>query len=283
MPNSFLLRRQANAQCAKLARSLFVGVLWSLSAAGAFAQTLTITSDPAALARAAIGNEPGSASVAVWRAGRIDVATVRNAASPPAAPIAAAAAEDLAPLYEIGSISKLFTGLLLAQAVEQGDLQLTDTLGTLLRGKVEFSSPEVAAITLQQLVTHGSCLPRQFGNVRGNDAIVAQITKATRAEMWAALGAQKLARAGPCPALYSNYGMSVLAEVVSLRYGKPWPDLVRERITAPAGMTDTQVQLGDKAGRFVAAYAGRASATAWDMDTFVGAGGLRSRDRKSVV
>ena len=136
--------------------------------------------------------------------------------------------------------------------------------------------PEPITITLQQLVTHGSCLPRQFGNVRGNDAVVAQITKATRAELWAALGAQKLARAGPCPALYSNYGMSVLAEVIALRYGKPWPDLVRERITAPLGMTDTQVQLGDKAGRVVAAYAGRASAAAWDMDAFVGAGGLRS-------
>ena len=269
-PHQHLARR------ARVACSSLIAGLWFLFVSCALAQTLNIASDPAALAKAALGNEPGSASVAVWRAGRIEVANVHNAASLPTAPANAGVTEDLAPLYEIGSISKVFTGLLLAQAVEQGDLQLTDTLGTLLRGTVVFSSPEVAAITLQQLVTHGSCLPRQFGNVRGNDAIVAQITKATRAEMWAALGAQKLGRAGPCPALYSNYGMSVLAEVLSLRYGKPWPDLVRERITAPAAMSDTQVQLGDKAGRFVAAYAGRSSAAAWDMDAFVGAGGLRS-------
>ncbi|MEO6625128.1 MAG: serine hydrolase domain-containing protein, partial [Burkholderiaceae bacterium] len=240
------------------------------------AQTLSLASDPAALAKAALGSEPGSASVAVWRDGRIDAATVRNPAAQPVAAPTVPPVEDLAPLYEIGSISKLFTGLLLAQAVEQGDLQLSDTLGTVLRGQVEFSSPDVAAITLQQLVTHGSCLPRQFGNLRGGEAIAAQITKATRAEMWAALAAQKMAKAGPCAALYSNYGMSVLAEALSVRYGKPWSDLVRERITQPLAMADTQVVLGDKAPRFVAAYAGRATTGPWDMQAFVGAGGLRS-------
>lgn len=253
-------------------RVLLSGLLACLATVGASAIALDLGIPPAELARLALGNEPGSASVAVWRSGRLDVATVRNAAIP----AAGAAAEDLAPLYEIGSISKLFTGLLLAQAVERGELQLNDTLGTVLRTQVEFSAPEVAAITLQQLVTHTACLPRQFGNVRGGDAIVAQITNATRAELWAALSAQKLPKAGPCPALYSNYGMSVLAEALSVRYDKPWPELVRERITAPLAMADTQVQLADKGARFVAAYAGRLPTGPWEMQAFAGAGGLRS-------
>lgn len=247
-------------------------VAW-LFASCAIAQSLSIGSDPAALAKAALGNEPGSASVAVWRDGRIEVATVRN---PGAQTAPAPATDDLAPMYEIGSISKVFTGLLLAQAVERGDLQLGDTIGTLLRGHVVFASTDSAAITLQQLVTHSSCLPRQFGNVRGGDAIVAQITKAERAGLLAALAAQTLAKAGSCAALYSNYGVAVLGEVLSLRYGKPWAELVRERITAPLGMADTQVQLGDKAARLVAAYAGQSPTAAWDMQVYVGAGGLRS-------
>jgi len=167
-----------------------------LFATCALAQPLTIASDPSALARAAIGSEPGSASVAISRAGRVDVATVRDRAFA-CAPSAATDSEDLAPLYEIGSISKVLTGLLLAQAVERDDLRLTDTLGTLLDGVVVFVSSDVAAITLQQLVTHSSCLPRQFGSLPGADAIVAQITQASRTELWAALAAQTLARAGP--------------------------------------------------------------------------------------
>ena len=257
---------------------LLVGLL-CLASIGRLAFALDLGSPPAELARLALGNEPGSASVAVWRNGRLDAATVRNAAtaaSSPAGMSGAAVVEDLAPLYEIGSISKLFTGLLLAQAVEQGDLQLGDTLGSVLKDQVQFSSPEVAAITLQQLVTHGSCLPRQFGNVRFGDAMVAQIIKATRAELWAALAAQAIPKAGPCPASYSNYGMSVLAEALSVRYGKPWPDLVRERITLALALADTQVVLGDKAPRFVAAYAGKSPTGPWELQAFVGAGGLRS-------
>lgn len=253
-----------------------LGALVCLAGICRLALALDLGTPPGELARMALGGEPGSASVAVWRGAQLGVATVRSGTAPASGAAGAAGVEDLAPLYEIGSISKLFTGLLLAQAVEQGDLQLSDTLGSVLQGQVQFSSTEVAAITLQQLVTHGSCLPRQFGNVRGGDAIVAQITKATRAELWAALSAQKLTKAGPCPALYSNYGMSVLAEALSVRYGKPWPELVRERITAPLAMADTQVQLADKGARFVAAYAGRTPTGPWDMQAFVGAGGLRS-------
>lgn len=63
-------------------------------------------------------------------------------------------------LFEIGSISKVFTGLLLAQAVEEGELSLDDSLGKLLAGTVSFQPSATAAISLRQMITHSSCLLR---------------------------------------------------------------------------------------------------------------------------
>ncbi len=255
-------------------RGAIAALLGLALAVGVHAQLLSIRSEPAALARAALGPEPGSASVAVWRDGRLSVATLRRAPDA-AAPVELPPAELLA-LFEIGSISKVFTGVLLAQAVEKGELSLDDNLGQLLKGKVVFSSGEVAAITLRQLVTHSSCLPRQFGELRQGPAIVAQIRSASRSALWAALASQKLTRQGPCPALYSNYGMAVIGELLSERYGKPWSELVRDNITVPLGMADTVQHMGDKTARFAAALDGKLPAPAWDMEAFAGAGALRS-------
>ena len=254
-------------------RLVTAGLLAWLLVWTAHAQTFSIGSAPAALASAVLGPEPGFASVAVWHDGKLGLATVRRT---PGAASATPLAGNAAPLFEIGSISKVFTGVLLAQAVEKGELGLDDTLGNLLKGKVDFSSADVAAITLRQLMTHSSCLPRQFGSLRGGAAIVAQIREANRAALWAALASQKLPGKGPCPALYSNYGVAVVGEVLSDHFGKPWSVLVRDNIALPLGMADTVQHLGDKAPRFAPAFDGQLPTTAWDMDAFAGAGALRS-------
>jgi len=73
-----------------------------------------------------------------------------------------AAGHDAVPaeqvIFEIGSISKVFTGLLLADAVETGKLGLDDTLAQRL--PVTFADPVTGAVTLEQLATHTSCPPR---------------------------------------------------------------------------------------------------------------------------
>src|SRR5579863_6185280 len=66
-------------------------------------------------------------------------------------------------IFEIGSISKVFTGLLLADAVLDGKLSLDDTLAQRL--PVKFQDPTVGAVTLKQLATHTSCLPRLPDNL----------------------------------------------------------------------------------------------------------------------
>src|SRR5436309_8437221 len=87
-------------------------------------------------------------------------------------PFAAGHAEVAAQktLFEIGSISKVFTAILLADAVAEGKLSLGDTLAKRL--PVKFADPATGAVTLRQLGTHTSCLPRlpdNIGNANPDD------------------------------------------------------------------------------------------------------------------
>ena len=232
-----------------------------LSAAAA--EPLTIHSDPDLIAAKALGARKGTAVAGVWRDGAAVYGHAEHdAVAPPQ------------PLYEIGSISKVFTGLLLAQAVERGDFALDDNLGQLLKGEVALH-PEVAAITLRQLVTHSSCLPRMPANFKGV-GLGNPYAEYSRADMWSALADLKLPHAAPCAAEYSNLGFALVGELLSRRYGKPWEQLVRENITGPLGMRDTQQHLGDKAARLAAAYRGSEAAVHWDFQAFAGAGSLTS-------
>ena len=219
----------------------------------------TLASPPPELARAALGDLRGSISVGVWRDGKANFAG------------------DSAALFEIGSISKVFTGVLLAQAVERGDLSLDDTLGKLLAGKVaSFTSDKVTAVTLRQLVTHTSCMPRLPADFQGRSDKADPYRNYDRARLWKAVASMTFDATPPCAASYSNLGVGLPGELLSERYGQPWETLVRERITGPLGMHDTVVTLGDKAPRLAPAFVGGRPTPPWEMAAFVGAGGLRS-------
>lgn len=225
------------------------------------------------LARDALGSRPGMAVVGAWREGRASYAGAssgKGIATP-------AASGPGATLFEIGSISKVFTGLLLAQAVEAGDLSLDDTVGRVLQGQVDFTHRDTGAITLRQLVTHTSCLPRlppdfrQHGYVRQDP-----YRTYDRARLWTMLGNLKLEHGAPCDASYSNLGFAVLGEILAHRYGKQWAELVRERITEPLAMRNTLQALGPEAARLAPGFDGEAPAGPWEMLAFAGAGALRS-------
>lgn len=231
-----------------------------------------LASPPELVAREALGGKPGVAVAATWRAGKAAYAGFDGTTTLPASAVSG----ETATLFEIGSISKVFTGLLLAQAVEAGELRLEDTLGSVLQGKVSFAHPETAAITLRQLVTHTSCLPRLPTDFRKDYVRDEPYATYGLARMWNALAAQKLAQAPPCDGSYSNFGMAVLGEVLAERYGKSWEALVRERITTPLGMRNTMQTLGPHAARMAQAFAGERRVPLWDMQAFAGAGALRS-------
>ena len=257
-------------------------LLFALLCAMANAQPQNF-SDPAKLANIALGDEQGSVAVGVLQGGASRLAflnrTGKNAAvatSADGSPIATPAKATQEQLFEIGSITKVFTGLLLAQAVEKGDLSLDDSLGKLLAGTVSFQSSATAAITLRQLITHSSCLPRSPPGMSASLALADPYASFTRSELWADLSSLRLESSPPCAAVYSNLGLGLAGELLSRHYNKPWADLVSERITQPLGMNDTVQTLGNKAPRFAQGFNNQAKVAGWEFKAMAGAGALRS-------
>lgn len=251
----------------------------------AAAAPLGMESSPDTVARAVLGERPGAVAVGLWRNEKAVYAELRRRGAGEAV---VSEPEGVAQLFEIGSITKVFSGLLLAQAVERGDFVLDDTLGKLLpsllaapQAKALKLSPEVAAITLRQLVTHTSCLPHMPANFPDLDAANAY-PGYNRAMMLAELSARKQKR-GPCAAEYSNFGFAVLGELLSLRDGQPWETLAVERIIKPLGMRGTYQHVPEQSPRMAPPFSGDTSASLWEFDAFAGAGSLRSTARDMLV
>lgn len=177
-------------------------------------------------------------------------------------------------LFEIGSISKVFTGILLADAVQAGKLGLDDTLAQRL--PVKLADPATGAVTLRQLASHTSCLPRLPDNllsVAGNDPYAPYDNRA----LFEYLASAKLAGKPPCAASYSNLAFGILGVVLETAWGKPWADLVREKIAVPLGMTDTVQELSEaQRSRFAEPWNGAERAYPWTFKAMAGAGALRS-------
>lgn len=141
--------------------------------------------------------------------------------------------------FEIGSITKTMTGLMLAQLVEEGSLSAETTVSDILGDRAV--STEVADVQLRELATHTSGLPRLAQNklVQIMFSGVAKIDpyRSTPEEtVNSALGASLNGRGKYA---YSNLGTSFEGQLLALHTGKPWEDMLQERILGPLEMTSS--------------------------------------------
>ena len=189
---------------------------------------------------------------------------------------AGAQAPDGDTVYEIGSISKTMTALLLAQAVQQGQLQLDQPVSALLPA---YTVPafDGQAITLRDLATQTSGLPRLPANLapqRPDNPYAGY----TAADLRTFLAGYRLTRKPGAVYEYSNLGYGLLGVALAGQAGKPYGELVRERIAAPLGMRDTAIALTPALRARLApgtTAAGQPAAN-WDFDAIAGAGAVRS-------
>jgi len=179
-------------------------------------------------------------------------------------------------IFEIGSITKVFTSLLLADAVQRHEVALTDPIAKYLPSSVNM--PERGrAITLQDLATHTSGLPRLPGNMKPRDAMNPYADYSVE-QLYQFLSSFQPSREPGAMYEYSNLGGGLLGHVLALRAQTDYPSLVRARVTSPLGMTSTAVALPPE---LEARLAKGHSATLqpvpnWDLPTLAGAGALRS-------
>jgi serine-type D-Ala-D-Ala carboxypeptidase/endopeptidase len=177
-------------------------------------------------------------------------------------------------LFEIGSISKVFTGLLLADAVVEGKLKLSDTLAARL--PVKIMDPATGGITLQQLASHTSCLLRMQADPRTGDDADPYAGYDERA-LFAYLEGAKLDGHPPCESADSNLAFAILGVVLERTYQQPWAALVHAKITGPLGMADTVQELSaEQRARLAAPWEGDKPGHEWNCKAFAGAGGLHS-------
>lgn len=179
-------------------------------------------------------------------------------------------------VYEIGSITKTFTGILLADMVLNGELRLESTIGEVLPEAKDY--PEsVLNITLEQIATHSSGLPRLPSNLflTVKDPANPYATY-TPEHLDAFLRAYKPASADPKPE-YSNLGFGLLGRILAAKAGKDYEALITERVLTPLGMRDTVITLTDSHRRRLApGHADGKPVSNWDLPTLAGAGALRS-------
>lgn len=180
-------------------------------------------------------------------------------------------------VFEIGSISKVFTAILLADMVRRNEVRLEDPIQLLLPESVRVPCRDGTEISLYHLATHTSGLPRMPTNLSPSDPSN-PYKNYTVDQMYECLGDTVLDSKPGTQAAYSNLGVGLLGHALGLCAESDYETLVRERIAKPLGMKDTMIALGpDQAKRLAPGHTHALQpASNWELSTLAGAGALRS-------
>jgi serine-type D-Ala-D-Ala carboxypeptidase/endopeptidase len=141
--------------------------------------------------------------------------------------------------FELASLSKVFTGLVLADMVRRGEVGLTDPVARYLPHGMTAPSWRGREITLHDLATHTSGLPAWPPDAPTLDD--PRLEAYSIDQLFLALSTFRLTR--PIGTFeYGNWDLAVLAQVLALRAGTSFDALVEQRVTRPLGMANTAVE-----------------------------------------
>jgi len=187
--------------------------------------------------------------------------------------------ESLTPdtIFEIGSITKTMTAALLADASLSGEVALDDPVQQYLPDDVTIAVVGERPITLEDLATHRSGMPRMPADFAPANA-AAPYDDYDQQKLWTSINRMQPARAPGVAAEYSNFGMALLGEILARASGESYRDLITAKILAPLGMTSSDTVL-TPALRARAARGYRIDGMPspyWALDAFAGAGAVYS-------
>ncbi len=180
-------------------------------------------------------------------------------------------------IFEIGSMTKVFTSLVLMDMARKGEVSVSDPVAKYLPRGVKMPGRNGKSITLQDLATQSSGLPRMPNNFNPKDP-ANPYADYTPDLLYAFLSGYKLTRDIGSQFEYSNLGVGLLGHALSLRAGVDYESMVRSRVLDPLHMGDTRIILtpGMKARLAAGHGPGLEPARNWDLDALAGAGALRS-------
>jgi D-alanyl-D-alanine-carboxypeptidase/D-alanyl-D-alanine-endopeptidase len=180
-------------------------------------------------------------------------------------------------VFEIGSVGKVFTALLLADMVQRGEVALNDPVAMYLPPDVKVPQFGGRSITLLDLATHTSGLPRLPTNFAPRDPSNPYADYSV-AQLHSFLSGYELTRGIGAQYAYSNLGYGLLGHVLARRAGMDYEALVKSRIAVPLGLSSTAMNLPSSlAARLAVGHNETLQPVPnWDDTTLAGAGSLRS-------
>jgi CubicO group peptidase (beta-lactamase class C family) len=182
-------------------------------------------------------------------------------------------------LFEIGSITKLFTALLLSDMANRGEVRLDEPVAELLPAGTRVPVRDGKAITLRDLASHYSGLPRVATNGDPPDRSGGPYAAYSAERLYEFLASHELARTPGDSFAYSNVGAGLLGHALVLRAGaSDYESLIRARILNPLRMDDTVIAIPSRLAANVASgHDDSLEPTSdWTFDVLAGTGALRS-------
>ena len=182
-------------------------------------------------------------------------------------------------IYEIGSVSKTFTAILLADAFKKNKIKLTDEVNKYLPDSIPALQQENKPVTIQMLINHSSAIPRMPDNFMQPDIDEDNPYKMyDKQDLFSYLKNLQLKRAPGKTYEYSNTAVGLLGVILENIYKKSYNELISDVICKPLGLTDTkQLLAAADQQRFVQGYTATGEASgAWDFQSLAAAGAIRS-------
>jgi D-alanyl-D-alanine-carboxypeptidase/D-alanyl-D-alanine-endopeptidase len=179
-------------------------------------------------------------------------------------------------VFQLGSLTKVFTGLLLADMVQRREVALDDAAQKYFPPGARMPQ-RGRPITLLDLITHRSGLPSMPTNFR-IDADPNPVEAYTVEELWQFLSTFEPPREPGEKYEYSNLGVSLLGRLLALRAGMDYEALLKQRVLKPLGMDSSGVTVDRKMSARLAPGHDRylQPVHTWEMTTLPASGSLRS-------
>ncbi|MDA1277034.1 MAG: serine hydrolase [Verrucomicrobia bacterium] len=179
-------------------------------------------------------------------------------------------------LFEIGSITKVFTATLLADMAARGEVSLNDAVQLLLPAGVTVPERSGRQIHLADLAEHASGLPNNPPFPETIDPLN-PFADFAQEDLYDFLKSYRLPRSPGAQYEYSNLGIGLLGHALALRLGMPYEEALRDRVLSPLGLKDTSTTLTSKQEtRRATGYSGVVRRPSFAMKVLAGAGALVS-------
>jgi serine-type D-Ala-D-Ala carboxypeptidase/endopeptidase len=179
-------------------------------------------------------------------------------------------------VFQIGSVTKVFTALVLADMVQRGEVKLDDPASKYLPPGVKM--PERGRpITLVDLATHMSGLPSMPTNYELQGELDPYEAYSVQ-QLHEFLGGHRLEREPGAKWQYSNLGVALLGRLLARRAEVEYEELVKGRVLKPLGMNSTAITLTpDQSKRLIPGHDRYLKPVrTWEMRTLPASGALRS-------